>query len=172
MLVKTDDETVRTLIRDELKEFFNPTPKVDENGDVEDVTEQDYDTDIRTGYPFGDPVAVQILNDKPLIVVPRGSVQWVGEKTIVTPGSPQLLVGKNPYRRTVILWNIGINNIAFGNTTNVKFGGIGNYGAPELPTGFSITMDTTAEIWAIADPASTNGEPINVVQIVETGHDS
>lgn len=169
MLVHTSDTTIRELIREEFDRVLHPTSE-SELDDYE-VSDEVYDAVPRDSYPFGDPVAVQIVTDKPTIVVPRGSVQWVGEKTVISNSQPQMIVGKNPYRRTVILVNIGTLNVAIHNTQNIRFGGTGKFGAIELRPGDSLTLDTTAEIWALSDPASQYGE-VNICQIVETGHDT
>lgn len=162
------DETIREAIKEELHNFFNKDKEL--RSDEYDNTERDFETGSINPYPFGQPIGVEIVNSRPMVTVPKGSVQFVGEKTIVKPANPVLIVGRNPRRRSVLLWNIGVNNIAFSNGSTCKFGGTGNYGAPELPANFAITLDTQAEIWAICDPASTNGEPLNIVQIVEDGH--
>lgn len=172
MAYDVNDEDLRRTLKDVLEDFFKSPPEQAQPDEQYDNTDVDYETSIRTAYPFGDPIAVQVVNDTPSVTVVRGSIGWVGDKTVVKGGTgvaPQLIAGKNARRRTVIIVNNGSLNVAFGPANNVTFGGPGRYGSPELKPNAFVILDTMAEVWALADPASANGEDVNVIQIVEDG---
>lgn len=166
MLDEFDSARLKAAFRDVMEEFFPPkSPAVDQY----DVSDDDRDTDnIIPPYNSGDdPVSVKIVTDAPTIIVPRGALTWGGQATIVG-AVPQLIVGKDKRRRTVIIKNLSTNAVALDTVPSVKFVTPPGFGSPILPGGDSITLDTCGDVWAIAASSST-GEGISIWQVFDAG---
>lgn len=169
----TDQEEarLRKTFKDELERFFGHQSAEDQP-DVYDNTEADTDTAfiLPDNPSFADPIAVQVVSDKPTVTVPRGSVGWTGHTTFVGQ-TAQLLVGKQKARRTVIIKNLSsLENIALDNSTSVKYVDVtsAGFGSAILPAGDSLVLDTTGEVWSIGS-SSTSGVPVSIFQVFDAG---
>lgn len=169
-----NENDLRSIFSDELKRFFGDKHATVDADNEYDASQDDFTAGDPNPIAYNNPIAVQIVKDKPTIVVPRGAIAWSGQTTIVNNGTntanpgPQLIIGKNIRRRTLIVVNNGVRGIAVGTDTNVKFPTAGVYGSPLLPAGASVTLDTQEEMWAVADPVST-GEQVTVWEVLEDG---
>lgn len=155
------------MFRNVLQEFFGDKPTRKVQGQIYDVTDDDYDSGaIVPPFVTGDEtIAVKIVSDAPTVVVNKGSVAWTSSTARVT-ADPQLIVGRDPRRRTVIIKNISENAIAIDSHVNVKlvdtpFG----FSSAVLPAGDAISLDTQAEVYAISSVESF----VSVYQIVDAG---
>lgn len=175
MIYTLDDETLTEKLTEVLQEFFGTkTTESDEGANVTDQVELAEPLD--PPWTVGDPIGVQVVTDKPIVVVQRGSVSWSGQSTMVSNGQatngsgmPQLIVGKNVRRRSVVIVNNGALGIALSPTANLRFPtAAAPFGSPILPAGASVTLNTRAEVYAVADPAST-GELVSVWEMTDEG---
>jgi hypothetical protein len=161
-----DETTLKGFFREVMEEFF-PDKSTPATG--WDVSNEDRETDdiVPTYTPGDDPVSVRIVADAPTIVVQRGSLVWGGQTTVVG-ATPQLIVGKDARRRTVIVKNISSNPVALAPEASIKFVAAGGFGPALLPAGDAVTLDTRGDIWSVA--ASTSlGEAIVIYQVFDDG---
>ena len=143
-MIDYDESSFKHVLREVLAEV-GLTKHADTESDEYDPTRARTDTDILTPtYVVGsDPVGVQIVNDTPLITVARGSISFSSYQITVTD-TPQLIVGKNKRRRTVIIKNLdSTNSVALADSSVVTYTNSGL-----LPKGDALTLDTTGEVWA------------------------
>ena len=159
------ESTFRKVLND-----FGLSPKQHEEypHDEENLTEYSGYQPAPEDYSPNDPIPVQIMNDRPQIVVGRGSRSWSSSHHFVTNASPVLIAGRIPRRVGMVIVNKGVFNVAIGNENNVKAAGAGNSnGNGELYQNDAITMNTIEEVWAIC--ANSAGSDVMVYQFFEEG---
>lgn len=176
MIYQIDDETLTSKFHQVLEEYFGPKTVTNQDSDVADQVELGGPLD--PSWTVGDPIGVEVVTDRPLVVVQRGSVSWTGQSTMITNGTgtsgagsggPQILVGKNLRRRSVVIVNNGTLGIALSPTPNVRFPTLAApFGSPLLKAGDAVIINTRAEVYALADPSST-GELISVWETTDDG---
>jgi hypothetical protein len=161
-----DEAGIGNTLREVLAEF-GFKPKTEDDCEEYDVSDEDRDggpltPTVVTG---SDPIGVAIVSDKPVVTAARGALAFQSTKTIVGT-IPQMLVGKDKRRRTVIIKNLSTSaSIALDTSASVKFGGAGNFGSGELPAGDALWLDTSADIWSIAGEAVE----VSVFQVIDDG---
>lgn len=133
-------------------------------GDVpyDNVTADQVDTGL---------VPVQMLQDVPLITVGRAARGFASSHETVSSANPPVrIVTKNLRRRAVTLIFPATNsgNVAIGATEACRVAGIGNAnGQAEFPPGSTISMETTADIWAQSSVVAV--QDIMIIQLTEDG---
>jgi len=172
MITEYDEDGLRKIFADILEEFgFKPRHHVMDGVEDWDVTEDDHlSSNIAPTHVVGDdPISVQIVTDKPTVTVARGSLTW-GGFTMFANASPQLLVGRDARRRSVIIKNLSMNEIALDTSSNVKLVSAASpgFGSAILPAGDTVVLDTRGDVWMVAASNST-GEPVSVWQIFDDG---
>lgn len=113
-------------------------------------------------------IPVKIMDtDKIQVTVPRAAQGWTGQHAIVDNTQVQIIAGSNVRRRAVTVVNQGSVNVAIDSVMNVRCGGPGQNGSPELRPGDAITLETTSEIYALG--ASSTKCDVMVYQIYDEG---
>lgn len=109
-----------------------------------------------------DPIAIKIVREDPVVVVPRPGRSWSSDSMNVTTVNGMLLCGANSRRRGGVIRNFGPSDLRIGPTQS------GLPTAGRFAAGDAIALDQVGDVWVGLVAGGTLAE-IAVYQILEDG---